>query len=187
MASFAPNFTARYVVRYSVFSRQYSMQFRSSATSSLADDDIVTAAGNFLSALAPVRATTWEVVGALWYPVNQNVSVPAPTPEVDAGTANISGSVTGRAPGYWGFSGRTLQGQRASLYLYGIALTPASVADEGDWRLTAAENAVVDSAITELANAGALGLVGSDGNEIVWKPYVNLGFNSYQIRRARGA
>jgi hypothetical protein len=187
MPAYAPTFTARYIVRYSAFSRQYSIQFRSTSTAATAPQSIVTAAAAFLDALAPVRSNTWTVLNALWYRINQNVSVPAPAPTVAAGTANISGPHTSRAPGYWGFTGRTVNGQRAQLFLYGVALNPPGASIEGDWRISSSESSVVSAAVAALNNAASQGLCGSDGATITWKPYVNIGFNSYQIRRARGS
>jgi hypothetical protein len=86
-----------------------------------------------------------------------------------------------------GWTGRSFGGSRAGIFLFGISIQASQTAQTNDYRLTVAENTTVAAVRTALVNAANSGLCAIDGGAIAWKLYANIGYNSYQQKKARGS
>jgi hypothetical protein len=186
MADFAPNYTPRYRLRYSALGKVHVMTIRGSR-----GDVGIAARGqevftDFLAAMQPYLSNTWTIVGADVAGTDSDVFLPTtalPTlPTLGAAAGDIS-----YRPNFLSFVGRSTSGNRASLYLYGVLASPtAASAAPDDYRITAAEDSSIGDAVAALNGSGAgEGARAIDGNDAVWYPYANVGFNAYYQRKAR--
>ena len=115
MADFAPNYTARYRVRYSSLGKSHSMTWR--VVSSVTDPTGIAAkVGLFLADLEGVLFDDWTVVGADFAEADTDVFLPATPPDQPTGAIAASGGFPQDACFQVGFVGRTALGQGAFEY-----------------------------------------------------------------------
>jgi hypothetical protein len=84
------------------------------------------------------------------------------------------------------FSGRSIGGV-ARFFLRGLRISFAG-SGYGDFRISSAENSVVEDALDDLSDVGNLGqhLIGTDNMGILyWKPYMNVSVSRAYINHAR--
>lgn len=81
-------------------------------------------------------------------------------------------------PRYIDFVGRSSGGRRVRLAIFGYAGVTS------EYRVTAAENPEFATAIGMLNGSDDIG-VAIDGMPVIWKPYVNVGYNAYWQRAVR--
>ena len=87
-------------------------------------------------------------------------------------------------PRFLSFVGRTTMGRRVRVYFYGSAGVNSNIAD---YRLQTGEVARWDAFQYAFKDFYAThGLVGIDLHTVTWKNYINVGYNSYWQRKARG-
>lgn len=187
MTRYAANFTSRYVVRYSSAGRIYSVGFRFTDDTPLPPAAVIPAVEAIINALRPWRWNDWTVLGATWRRRGSDVTVPVEPPTVLSGQGGNpgTGNLANRTQ-YVSFIGRTFAGSRCAIFFYGVNQTGHSGGYAVDFRVTANENPVVGATLQALADADNANLCGIDGGGINWYPYANLGYNSYQIKKARG-
>lgn len=185
MPDFAPNFTFRYRVKYSVGGHTHRMQVRGvPATTTAALGSFATAIEDFLNALTANRYSDFVVLGADYALADSDVFLPCVAPAPDAGTYTIAGRSASSNALALSFPGRSDVGLRAILFLYGTALLPGVISEVSDFRITSAEDATIAAAIAVLAGSPPV-LVANDGVHVNWYPYCNVKYNDYWVRKTR--
>lgn len=185
MADYAPNYTPRYRVKYSSHGKTHRFQFRfgRSTAFSAAIPAKVTA---WLNALHTAMWTDFTVLGADWAEVDSDVFLPVEAPAPDAGTVAVGSSTSAAAASHISFVGRTVNGLRAVVFLYGTAIFPdTSTTGLSDFRITNAERADISAATAALSELGGPAYCGNDGATVNWYPYANLKINDHWVRRLR--
>jgi len=185
---FAPNFTARYVVRYSVLGLEHTMQFRIGRSAGLTG--LVGMTGKvtqFLEDLQALMFDDWAILDAKYSAEDTNFFVPvaapgAPIPSVAAPAQPDSQSILSTS-----FVGLSSQGQKARLFVYGLNLSPEFTAftTGDDFRVLAADSSQITDAIATL-NTGSPTIKASDDNDVSWYAYVNTKYNDFHLRNIRG-
>lgn len=181
MAPLPANNTSVLFTHYRANAREHVMQIRYNAAGA-PSADFVNLWKNFLTSINNLMPTDYTWLGWEYRPAGSNfaslLSTAGPTL---AGTIPLTPSL---APSYMHFIGRSLGGRRVRLAVLGAGLDPAGgTSTVVDYRLTETENAVIASALGALA---ALDAIAIDAQSIVWKPYANLGYNSYWQKQMRG-
>jgi len=186
MADFAPNFTARYVVAYSTLGLTHHNLFRIARGAGVAGlNNMILKVTAFYDALENARYTDWSVLSATYTPEDSDISLPAAAPSPVAGTQVIPAAPNSQKSLTLGFVGRSNQGQKARLFVYGCSAGPeeaGSFAD--DWRITSVESAAVSGAVAVLNN-GSPNIVASDDAVVGWYAYANVKYNDYWLRKTR--
>ena len=188
MPDFAPNFTARYVVRYSVLGIEHTMQFRIGRSAGLTG--LVGMTGKvtqFLEDLQSLMFDDWALLDAKYSAEDSNFFVPvaapgAPIPTVAAPAQPQSQSILSTS-----FVGLSSQGQKARLFVYGLSIGPENTAftSSDDFRILASDTSVIADAIATL-QTGSPTIKASDDNDVTWYAYVNTKYNDFHLRNVRG-
>lgn len=186
MADFAPNFTARYRVKYTTLGRQHSMLWRiARGVGSTGLALMVAKVGSVLNVLVPARYTDWLVVGAEYAPEDVDFFVPAAIPTVTTGTAPIPPNPVSQSTFAISMVGRSTAGQKARMFLFGTSFDPESLLAPGDnFRVSTVESPLVTSLVNSL-NSGSPTIVGSDGMGVIWYSYINTKYNDHWIAKVR--
>jgi len=186
MADFAPNFTARYTLTYSSLGLTHRNLWRIPRGAGVTGlNNVILKAAAFYNALTDARYTDWTAISATYQAEDDDVSVPAAVPTIDAGTGAIPDNPKSQSIVSTCFPGRSNLGQKARLFVYGMSTGPEDqVANSDDFRLTAAENALINAAIVVLNN-GSPNLVASDNAIVGWYSYVDIKFNDFWLRQIR--
>jgi len=184
MADFAPNYTARYKVRYSSLGKSHSMTWR--VSSSVTDPTGIAAkVGLFLADMEGVLFDDWTVIGADFALADSDIFLPATPPDQPTGAVGVTGAHATDATFQIGFVGRSALGGKARMFLYGTNYAQNVASGEtDDWRYTSAESPAVSDAIVRL-NETSPALVANDDSIAVWYEYVNLKYNDRWLRRLR--
>ena len=184
MADFAPNFTARFRVRYSSLGKSHSMMWR--VASSTTDPTAISAkVGLVLDDLAPLLFNDFTIIAADFALADTDVFLPAPSPAFGGGDVSAAGGVPNDAAVSVSFVGRTTLGNKARMFLYGTnsgAVMRTTTAQ--DFKLTSAESAAVSAAIVRINETGPA-IVGNDDAVASWYEYVNVKYNDRWLRRFR--
>ena len=187
MADYAPNFTARYRVRYTVLGLTHTMQWRIARGAGVTGlNNMTLKVAAFLAALETGLVSTWTVLSATYAAEDSDIFLPAAAPANPTGTQSDSGSLKSQSILSTGFVGRSNLGQKARVFVYGFRKGPEDQeVGADDFRLLASENSEVDDAVTVLNN-GSPNVVGSDDAIVSWYSYANVKFNDYWLRQIRG-
>lgn len=175
MAPLPPDSTARVKIFYNTCGKNHTAQIR--FTEPNTTDDVVTAFNDFITAIG----------GAFYH-----------TSFIDAQVAvsgsNVFNPVAGGWPVTWGgeagpldasadyldFVGRSLDGRRVRLSLFGAAQT---VVDQ-KFRSLSTDSEAVDAAVEVLNGAEGV-FLSINGFQPIWKSYANLGNNAYWRNKIR--
>lgn len=137
----------------------------------------------FFLALQSQLVSTWAVTGLRWQEWGSIITLPTPLGDFAdfSGTGLESIPVTAE-PLQWNFVGRGQDtGRLVKVGLYGLdEAVPAEYRYVGSGLPLAFANA-----LTALATTGNTAPVTIGGDAPLWKPYVNVQYNSYWERRAR--
>jgi hypothetical protein len=184
MSDFAPNFTARYRLRYSTQAKSHSMTWRVAA--SVTDPTALAAkVGLFLDDLADSLWDDFTIVGADFALADSDVFLPGPAPAFGGGHVASGGQQQSDAAFAVSFVGRTIAGGKARMFLYGTNFDVSVRATLGnDWKVLSAEASTVSAAIVRL-NETSPALVGNDNETAIWYEYVNMKYNDRWVRRLR--
>lgn len=186
MTDYAPTFTSRIYVQYSSLGKIHTLSLRYEDADDPPRSDIQDGLIAFLNSTAPWRFEDWTVLETSYSLAGSSVRIPFILPDpITEGEATLL--PTSYRPVYASFVGKSSAGARTGCYLYGIGLDPAKPTEDAlmDYRLTGAEDATTATIIATLS--ACPGLVSIDGLDVNWRNYVNLGFNAYYQRKARGA
>lgn len=187
MPDFAPNFTARYVVRYSVLGLEHTMQFRIARGSGpIGLGNMIGKVTTFLNSLESLMFTDWTILDAKYSAEDTAFFTPASSPGAPAGAITIPAAPTSQSVLSTSFVGLSNQGQKARLFVYGLSIGPENTAfaSTDDFRLVGGDTADIANAISILNN-GAPSIVASDDNNVVWYNYVNTKYNDFHLKGIR--
>lgn len=184
MPDFAPNFTARYRIRYSSQSKSHSMMWRIAA-SETDPSALITKIGLFLDDMATSMWEDWTINSAEFAPADSDVFLPAALPTFGGGEVELSTAVASDAAVPISFVGRSVTGGRARMFLYGTNFPSVIRSTQGlDYRITSVEAANVGDAIVRL-NETSPAIVANDNGDVVWYEYVNVKANDAWVRKLR--
>lgn len=178
MAPLPYNSTGIYFVDYSVGDAAHTLQVRVGT-----DQDITDAAAlvnSILTEFGPNLANDFTVEGARFQAAGSNFSLPALAPnQPTVGAAGIGGV---NIPRFISWVGRgQVSARRVRLYLYGVVFTTPD-----DYRLTGTELQAAADVVQILTNQPTGVAITIAGDDPIWAPYANVGYNSYWERERRG-
>jgi len=180
MPDYAPNFTPRYRVRYRANGATHTQTWRFTADADLAG--AIADVQDYYTAIQGDLDDQFTVLSGSWAAQDSDIFLPA-DPVVVAGGQDLTGGPPSLKAIQLDFVGRTSGGLRMIIYQYGYGLLNPGLGFGDDFRITAAENLVIDAAISALNGAGFL--CGNDDLAGVWYPYANLKYNDYWMRKVR--
>lgn len=186
MSDYAPNFTARYRIRYASLGKQHNMTFRMQGPGRTPSVPFLAGVKDFLDASAAIRYSDWTILTALSADQNSDAFLPADVPPAITAGVATPGPISFR-PVFVSFQGLSDLANRCSVYMFGVALDPAqgSPGVSLDYRITSAEDATTANLITALASIPEQ--IAIDRELCNWHSYMNIGYHSYYQRKARGA
>ena len=188
MADYAQNYTSRYRINYRVGGDEHSFFWRAPRGTRRADvTPYKDKAQAFLDALAPLRYTSWVVLGAEWADEDSDIFLPTAAPAPEAGEATQIGSSTAKFITQYRFESRSAggAGSRGSFTIYGLSL---DIDDSivNDFRIFGIENATISIALGELTEISGPTIVCVDNGFALWRPYVNVKVNDHWLNEKRG-
>lgn len=183
MADYAYLNTSRYVLRYQNNGEEHSQTMRFEREQGVPPaGSQLESIGTFWGALAPILATDFAWLDAVWYNADQRVSVPAVVPPPVTGIPVGNSPNVSNKPNAVTFVGRSLGGSKARLMIVGVGQGGGN----GVWtnyRITAGESTWFDSA--RLALQAIPGLVAIDNQSVIWAPKANYKPHDYWVRKVR--
>lgn len=172
MAPLPPNGTPRFKVEYTVNSQGHTLELRSGSSPSAVGtfvDDLLTALGT------KIYQITIGVVS--FAPSGSNIFNPV-TSGIEGNTYGSGAGALRDVPKYFDFVGRSTGGRRVRFAVFGAGI------DGSDYRVYGSEDTNIADALL-VVDGFKTNLQAIDGLQPVWKPYVNMGFNSYWQRAVR--
>jgi hypothetical protein len=171
-----PSNTARLWVDYATENAQHSMMFRYSPSAGISAAQA--AIDLFLSALAP---TIYQITILGVRAAASGSDITNPVGSDLSATYGEGTEVLVVTPRELRFVGRSTDGRKNSISVYGFeGSTPDT------FRFQPEDNANLDAAVAQLvASSTVIGLTIS-GAQAIWKPYVNIQFNSHWETELRG-
>ncbi len=188
MASYSPNFTARYRIRYTCNGTRYQNQFRVAGSSTVLATEFLEALEGVYEALAIFRFADWAAEGADFAPAGSDIFLPADLPAIQAGDASVVGRTRANTAVYLGFGSRSFLNNRTRLSFYGVNINPlgANVTTNQDYRLYFGESSGVAGVLSALNTLAQNGWACNDGNPATFiDPYANIGVSAYRQRKLR--
>lgn len=180
-----PSNTPRYWVDYRANGADHALQLRyAGGTSSPPPDSLfITLVAGWLSQLANLMPSDFEVIGARFAPAGTDVTLPCDAP---TGVSTGAGSpAQAERAAFLTFVGRTALGRKVRVAVIGASASPASEGGAfANYRVTTAENVDVADAYAVLQSIATVGI---DGSGVTWYPYVNCGYNAYWQKAVRRA
>lgn len=188
MTDYAPNFTARYKLRYSYEGDTHVNVTRwpSGSTKAANEDSAIAFWTAFMIATEDLRHTSFTVIDAEYAAGDSNVFLPATAPtEIAAGTiAAGGGASTTIAHSIW--QGRSIAGSRCRFQMFGLYWATLEDNISDNFYVTPVESAVVTSVANLLTISG---MVGPDDESIaIWRARVAYKQNDAWVgNRRRGS
>jgi hypothetical protein len=184
MADFAPNYTARYRVRYTSQGKSHATTWR--VASSVTDPTAVAAKfGLFLEDMEGSLWDDWTVVGADFALADTDVFLPAPPPDQPTGAVAVSGATMSDSAFAISFVCRSALGGKGRFFLYGTNDSTLVRDSKGnDFKLLSSESVQIADAVTRLNETSPV-LVCNDDSAAVFYDYVNMKHNDRWVRRLR--
>lgn len=185
MADFAPNFTGRMRLRYRAGTATHSITWRVARGGVLSNyeaaaDKLIL----LLNDLTALRYTDWAALSWEYCFEDDDVFLPlTPSETLAAGTGGAPTAVGVAKANAFSFVGRSLDGQKAKFFVYGLSRYSESYIID-NFRVTPSEVPQFGLAITRL-NETSPALVGSDNATVIWYPYVNQKTNDHWVGLAR--
>lgn len=183
MADFAPNYTARYRLKYRVAGKAHHTLFRVATALVARSTGFTTEVGQFLDTLAPSLPSDWQILGVDVAEQDSDVFLPAPQLPVFTVGKNPDPATSGQAARYASWTGRTALGNHCRIGIFGLNFLPEQgVAN--DFRLMASEGPVPSASVDYLNQW--TNLRGIDLAACSWYPYVNVRLHAYWQGKLRG-
>jgi hypothetical protein len=188
MADFAPNATARYVLKYHVAGRDHNMLVRLARGTPAAS--IGLNGSNYLlsvfQAMAAILASDLAFVSAAYALTDSDLFFPAQVPPAVVGGSALAGFSKQDTITHATFSGRGSLGSKCNVKLYGVNwahdIIPAQV--ESDFVVLASELTQIANAVNAL-NGGAAVIVAIDNSQPNYAARATIKVNDYWLRRVR--
>lgn len=176
MAPVADNLTDRYFVDYETSAGEHTVLFRylSGTDQSAAILDLRAV----ISALLPRMFNSTQFLALRFSAAGSNVSNPLPFVGLVGGLPVAGPRQEG--PKFISFIGRSATGRRSRLFFYGTDFFPAE-----DYRILIPNDGALTAAYNILSTPGTSRCAPDGSTPVVWKTYVNVGYNSYIERRQR--
>lgn len=185
MPDFAPNYTARLRVAYTAVGKNHHMTWRMPADTIAGDlSDYADKVIAFLAAIGPKLYNDTIITGWSWQAADSDIFLPYGGPAWSAGAVSVSGRPSSQEAMALSFVGRSVLGQRAAFFLYGVGVNPVTDVDSFDFRIHASEDANVSTALAVL-NDAVPQLVANDNASVIWYEYANMKYNDYWVRKSR--
>jgi hypothetical protein len=184
MPPISPANTARYFIYYKANGKGHKTQFRYNDGGTPAQPELgfrnnVTVFLNTVAALMPSNLT---YVKATFAATNSNIELPADLPLLLAGGA--AAPMISNLPASLSITGKSPFGRAWNFKMLGVGISPANnTGVTEDYRLYPAENPTAAAILSALAGLDQLAI---DGLIPIVNPYVNLGYNAYWQKKARG-
>lgn len=174
MAPLSPDNTQRFFLDYSTSLLSHTVMVRTTTATSAAA--FSTFMDDFLTALAP-ELSQITIDGARVAQISTNVSIPVTWS--GAATYGTGSESAVFRPRQLCFLGRTVNGRRARMFIYGGDFTSPN-----DFRIDRAANANIDAAY-DVLELNPQFFAAIDGLATVKYNYVDVNFNSYWERKVR--
>lgn len=185
MADYAPHYTPRYRMRYRVLGQVHTATIRFPRGSTTVSSEGAAFFTDLLDVFGLRLMSDFSILGADVALTDSNVFLPAANLPVLNDTSAAAGDESYK-PVYVSFVGRSIAGHRAVMFLYGLAFSPNSAENTAnDYRIQSTEDNAVLQAVSVFNGVTGIDLVANDNNDVVWYPYVNVGFNAYYQKKAR--
>ncbi len=186
MADFAPNATARYRIKYTVLGLTHTQQWRIARGAGPAGlSAMILKVAAFYGAIQSLLYTGFAFLSATYAPEDSDVFLPAALPTPPTASLALPAQPKSQAILATSFVGRSNLGQKARLFLYGLAIGPEDSATTGDdFRTKGSESTPVNNAIVVLNN-GSPNIVASDNAIVAWYTYTNQKYNDFWVRSTR--
>ena len=186
MADFAPNFTARYRLKYTVMGKTHTQQWRIARGAGVTGlNNMILKVAAFWAALPTILYSSLAFVSATYAPEDSDVFLPAAVPTQPTGALAAPAQPLSQSILATSFVGRSNLGQKARVFIYGLAVGPEDSATTGDnFRTTGAESTPINNAVVVLNN-GSPNIVASDNAVVGWYVYCNQKYNDYWLRKVR--
>lgn len=185
MADHAPNYTARYRVRYFTGQANHSQTWRYPGNGDGPELlGVQNAVYQYYAALQDKLWDDFAILSASYCLRGSDIFLPTSGPSV---SGQVDPSVLRRAyhkANALSFPGRSALGKRAIIYQYGFTESVGDEVEADDFRLTVNEDLVINACVTAL-QAAASDLVANDGEAVTWYPYANIGENDYWKGKVR--
>jgi hypothetical protein len=173
---FAPDSTTRWFLKYSVSGDEHVMQMRSS--SGITAEQASSAFNDFLAALEG-DDLLYEITIIELSRAATGVNSREPQEWSGAPTYGSGAMPEVTSPRFMSFSGRASGNQQVRVFVYGFKGTTPD-----NYRLTSVDAEGVATAV-DILNGFTNVFTSAGLNHPIWKPYANVGFNSYYERKQR--
>lgn len=184
MADYAPNATARLRLKYRGGLRNHAMTLRFNSSTPEVPAALITQINGMLGALSGALALDWRITSGEVAAQDSDVFIPVDVSAITVAPAGAAATL-GLSPHFLSFQGKSMSGNRASIYIFGITIDPSSsVGVFQDYRITPGDEPTIGTALTALLPVSG-GIVAIDGTSVFWNQYVNLGVHGHYQRKAR--
>jgi hypothetical protein len=185
MTAYYPAWTARVRIKYTIgrFSHNIILRFPGPSTGS-GLTDVMTAFGDFLTALQPLMYDDFTVVSAAAADIDSTVFLPiANTLTPVGGIASATRQPDEEATA-WSFVARTTGGNPWKFSLFGLFKGGIESAGGTDYRINFGENGDIDAALSVL-NLNSTAFIGNDAQPLHWFGYVDYKDNDHFVKQIR--
>ena len=184
MADFAPNFTPRLKLNYTVQSTRHAFTWRLPIGTDRTElTPFIGKLSAFLDALSDVVWTDWHITGTSFAAGGSDVFLPCADPVDAVGIGDIAGRKLSAKADFAQFVCRGEDGARGSFYVYGTVWNEVNVAAQ-DFRINNSESAEL-TVLTGVLNETSPMLVAIDDSNAIWYPYVNTKPNDHWAHKVR--
>lgn len=175
MAPLPESNTDRYFLDYSVNTIQHTMVSRTDP--SVTDAEMIAAFAAILTA-ASAHSTVITVDGLRFALEGSNVSNPVPwTEDTEYGSVTPNRDL---APYFASFTGRSTDGRRSRLDIYGWVQSPGP-----DWRIQSADDTSVTDILAILNDDTDGMFLSISGGAPTWHEYANMSVSDYWVQQLR--
>lgn len=175
MTPLPPNNTERWFVDYSVSGTAHTLLLRAEAPT---DASTVSSFVSDLFGALTTNLYATTISGLRKAAQGSDISLDQPYTGTTEFGADAAGD--GFKPAFIAFQGRSEGGRPVKLTIFGYK----DIGDVGDYRFVpGAGSSIADAQAVIEATAGFPCAI--DANNVIWKTYVNCGFNAYWQRQAR--
>ena len=178
MAPLPSHTTLRLLIQYSSGGQRHVVELRPQGIAT--ETEVNAYAQEIIDLMLPVMATTDSVFGGYWYPAGSNVSLPI-TVTTGSGAVTVPAATPLSKSAAISFVGRSVSGRRVRMTFFLLA---SSGAPERRYPIgiVSADYAALWGRISDVPNRCSA----VDGENTIWKPYINYLDNSYFQRKGRG-
>lgn len=187
MTTYAPNFTARYRLRYSVGNARHSLTLRMIGNPATVYDGMIVKIEDVFDAIAGIMYTDWRLEDAEFAEQGSDTFVPAEAPNIPAGTVSTVGRTVANSAVYLTIGGKSTLNNSTKMFIYGTNLNPFSLSQANNYRIDQTETPWAIQLMNQLNLLRAEGWAAADAQPVAYvRKYFNVGISAYrqgQIRK----